>query len=211
MLNIIWLALVGGGVIYAALGGNIGVVSQAAFSAAGASVKLAIEMCGILCLWMGLMKLAEEAGLMQTAARLIAPVARRLFPTLAKDDPALSLITMNIAANMLGLGNAATPFGLKAMEHLQRKNPLKDTASAPMITLLALNTSCITLIPTLVISLRSQAGSTNPTEIIGATIIASTCGACFALILDAILRHKEARQNRRNTRPRKSKSTKLWG
>ncbi|MCL1817041.1 MAG: spore maturation protein [Clostridiales bacterium] len=191
MLNIIWLVLLGGGVLYAALNGNIDAVSQAAFAAAGDAVRLGIEMCGVLCLWLGLLKLAEDAGLIRLFARMITPVARLLFPAIPKDDPAISVIVMNIAANMLGLGNAATPFGLKAMEHLQRLNPQKDTASAPMITMLVLNTSGITLIPTLVISLRSQAGSMNPTEIVGATIIASTCGACFAVILDAILRHRE--------------------
>jgi len=199
LLNIIWLALLGGGVSYAAVTGNMAAVTGAAFTAAADAVRLAIEMCGVMCLWLGLLKLAEDAGLMRGVARLIAPIVRRLFPEVPKNDPALSLIVMNIAANMFGLGKAATPFGLKAMQHLQRLNPLKDTASAPMITLLVLNTSCITLIPALVISLRSQAGGANPTEITGATILASACGVCFAVILDALLRQRGAakRQHRK--------------
>lgn len=190
VLNIIWLLLLGGGIVYAALCGNIAAVTDAAFAAAAGAVRLAIEMCGVLCLWLGLLKLAEDAGLVRLVARLIAPLVRLLFPGVPKGDPAIFAIIMNISANMLGLGNAATPFGLKAMEHLQRLNPEKDTASAPMITLLALNTSCITFIPTLVISLRSQAGSAAPTEIISATIIATCVGTCYAVMIDRILRRR---------------------
>lgn len=190
MLNVIWLLLLGGGIIYAALNGNIEAVTSAAFTAATESVRMAIELCGVLCLWLGLLKLAEEAGLVRIIARLISPLVRRLFPDVPPNHPALFAIIMNIAANLLGLGNAATPFGLKAMEHLQSLNPDKSSASPAMITLLALNTSCITLVPTLVISLRTQAGSALPTDIVPATIIATSIGTCFAILFDRCLRRK---------------------
>jgi spore maturation protein A len=120
--------------------------------------------------------------------KMIAPVVRRLFPDVPREHPAFSSIVMNISANLLGLGNAATPFGLKAMEHLQALNSDKLSASPAMITLLVMNTSCITFIPSMVISLRVAAGSTNPTIIIGATFLSSLIGLSFALVADRLLR-----------------------
>lgn len=193
MLNWIWFGLLAIGIIYGAFSGNMEAVTEAAFSAAGDSVMLVIEMCGLLCLWLGLFKIAESSGLVNKLSRLISPLIRRLFPEVPDGHPAFSAIVMNVSANLLGLGNAATPFGLKAMEHLQTLNPEKDTASHSMITLLAMNTSCITLLPTMVISLRMAAGSSEPTATIGATIIASTTGLVFALILDRILRKRQRR------------------
>jgi spore maturation protein A len=131
---------------------------------------------------------------MRILAKFIAPFARRLFPDVPRDNPALSAIIMNLAANILGLGNAATPFGLKAMEHLQEINPDKEAASPAMITFLALNTSCITIVPTLVISLRVQAGSVNPTEIIGATILSTAIGTVCALIFNGFFRRRYFRK-----------------
>ncbi len=189
MLNIIWFVLLAVGIIYALLNGNIDAVTAAVFSSAGNAVKLSIELAGVLCLWMGLFKLAERSGIINIIAKIIAPVAGWLFPSVPRDDPAFFAIVMNLAANLLGLGNAATPFGLKAMERLQKLNTDPSAASAPMITFLALNTACITFIPTLVISLRTASGSANPTSIIGATVVATTCGTIFAIVFDRLMRH----------------------
>ncbi len=189
MLNFIWLILLAGGIIYALLNGTINDISTAAFKATSDSITIAIDICGMLCLWLGFLKLAEKAGLIKIIAGLISPIVRLLFPDLAKNDPALGAIIMNIAANFLGLGNAATPFGLKAMEHLQANNPNPQVATPSMITFLVLNTSGITLIPTLVISLRAQAGSLNPSEIILPAMIATTIGTIFAIIFDRLLRY----------------------
>ncbi|MEG2213580.1 MAG: nucleoside recognition domain-containing protein, partial [Clostridiales bacterium] len=169
MLNWIWFLLLGGGIIYGALSGNMEAVSTASLAAAADTVRLIIEITGLLCLWLGMLKIAEESGLIQALARLLSPMVAFLFPDVPKQHPAFASMLMNMAANLLGLGNAATPFGLKAMEQLQSLNEHPDTASTPMITFLAINTSSITLVPTLVISLRAAAGSANPTEIIGAT------------------------------------------
>lgn len=193
-LGLVWL--VGNRYVFAAAGGNMEQTTAAAFSAASDAVLLILEICGLLCLWMGMLRIAERSGLVDVLARLISPLARRLFPSVPPQHPAFSAIVMNIAANLLGLGNAATPFGLKAMEYLQTLNPQPDTASAPMITLLAMNTSCITLLPTMVISLRLSAGSAEPTAIIGATMLASSIGFVFALLLDRAIRRREQHRGR---------------
>jgi len=190
LVNIIWFILLAGGIILSMFNGKVDVISNAAFAAAGNSVAIVIEITGVICLWMGLLRLAEASGLVNIIAKLAAPIARLLFPDVPRDHPAFFAILMNLAANVLGLGNAATPFGLKAMQYLQELNPDKKSASASMITFLALNTSCITLIPTLVISLRVQAGSASPTEIIGATIFATCIGTTFAVFFDRILRRR---------------------
>ena len=190
MLNWIWFGLLAVGIVYAIPSGNIANVTEAALAAANDTVLLIIEICGILCLWLGMLRIAEASGLVKSFGRLLAPLVSRLFPSVPKDHPAFSSIIMNFAANLLGLGNAATPFGLKAMEQLQSMNPDKDHATPAMITLLVLNTSCVTLMPTMVISLRMAAGSTDPTVIIGATALSSTIGLIFALTMDRIFRRR---------------------
>ena len=190
MLNIIWILLLGGGIFYAALNGRLEDVTTAAFTAATDAVQLTLSIGGIICLWMGLLKLAEEAGLVNSIAKLISPLIRRLFPDVPPGHPAFFAMIMNIAANLLGLGNAATPFGLKAMEQLQTLNPDKSSASPAMLTFLAINTAGITLIPTIVIGMRAQADSAMPTAIIPATIIATSIGTIFAVVFDRFLRRK---------------------
>ena len=137
----------------------------------------------------GLMKIAEEAGLIETLAKILRPFTRLLFPSLPSSHPALGSILMNFSANLLGLGNAATPFGLKAMQELQEINPNKEEASDAMCTFLAMNTANITLLPATIIGIRLAAGSTNPTEIIGTTLFATTIGFTIALIADGIMRY----------------------
>jgi spore maturation protein A len=188
MINIIWVLMIATGVLLGIANGNIDAVTEATFAASANAITVAIEITGVLALWMGLLKIAEKSGLVQKIASLAGPIIKKLFPDIPNNHPANFSIVMNLSANFLGLGNAATPFGLKAMEQLQTLNPEKSSASAPMITFLALNTSCVTLIPTMVISLRAQAGSAAPGEIIGATFLATCIGALFAVSLDRLLR-----------------------
>jgi len=190
MVNIIWLFLLLSGVIAAVLGGNVEAITDAVFASSADAVSITINIIGSLCLWMGLLKLAEESGLIELLARLAAPVAGWLFPSVPKNHKAISSIMMNLGANILGLGNAATPFGLKAMEELQELNKQKDTASDAMITFMALNTSCITLLPATVISLRVQAGSQNAAEIVIASLLSTAVGMLAAVFFDRFLRKR---------------------
>ncbi|MFZ5755150.1 MAG: nucleoside recognition domain-containing protein [Bacillota bacterium] len=188
MINIIWLFMILSGVFMAAWQGKPQVVTDAAFQAAQVAVRYALELIGIMSFWLGVMKVAQEAGLITTLAKLIKPLTGKLFPSIPSDHPALGAILLNISANILGLGNAATPFGLKAMQELQTLNGQSDKASDAMCTFLALNTSCITLLPTTIIGIRLTAGSQNPTEIVGTTVFATTLGMTVAVIADKILR-----------------------
>ena len=190
MINVVWLFLLAVGILVAALTGRIEVVTNSAMNAAKLGVEVGIGLIGIMSLWLGLMRLAEAAGLVRGLARLLTPVTRLIFPSLPRDHPALGAIILNISANMLGLGNAATPFGLKAMEELQKLNQDKEVASQAMCTFLALNTSAITLIPATIIGVRISAGSVNPTEIIGTTIVATGCAMTMALFADYLFRSR---------------------
>lgn len=190
MVNLIWLIMLICGIVTAALKGNIDQVTESALKAAELGIEVAIQLMGVMSLWLGLMHIAEKAGLIQSLARISSPLVRRLFPSVRLDSPAFGPIIMNLCANILGLGNAATPFGLKAMQELQRENPNPDTASPAMITFLALNTSCITIIPATIIGVRMKAGSTNPTEIIGTTIFATACAMTTAILVDLFYRKR---------------------
>lgn len=190
MVNLIWLIMLVCGIVTAAVKGNIEQVSQSALKAAELGIEVAIQLMGVMSLWLGLMHIAEKAGLIQSLARISSPVVRKLFPSLRSDSPAFGPIIMNLCANILGLGNAATPFGLKAMQELQKENPYPDTASPAMITFLALNTSCITIIPATIIGVRMKTGSANPTEIIGTTIFATACAMTAAIIADFFFRKR---------------------
>lgn len=190
MVNAIWLFMLATGIIVAAFNGRIDAVTVSAMEAAELGVETALTLIGVMSLWLGLMKLAEEAGFIRALARLFGPVIRRIFPSLRPDSPALGAIIMNLSANILGLGNAATPFGLKAMQELQKENPTPEIASPAMITFLALNTSCITLIPATIIGVRLKAHSVNPTEIIGTTIFATGCAMTLAIFVDYLIRRR---------------------
>jgi len=187
MLNYIWLALMVIAIVVAGITGNIDAVTKQAFKSAETAVEIALSLIGIMTLWLGIMKIAEEAGLVKLLARAISPITRRLFPEIPTDHPAMGSMLLNIAANWLGLSNAATPLGLKAMEELQKLNPKKDTASNAMVMFLGLNTASITLIPATIIGLRVAAGSANPEEIIGTTILASTVATTVAIIATKLL------------------------
>jgi spore maturation protein A len=184
VLNIIWLVLLISGIAAAAINGNIEAVTAAALGAARDAVEVCFNLVGIMALWLGIMKIAEKGGMIQGVARLLRPVMCRLFPSVPPNHPAMGAIILNLSANMLGLGNAATPFGMKAMQELQELNRGSDTASAAMCTFLALNTSCITLIPATIIGVRVSFSSANPTEIVGACIFATSCASVVAISLD---------------------------
>lgn len=186
-MGAIWTALLVLSVAVAAAKGRMPELTAAAMESAGKAVTLSIGLVGAMALWLGLMRVAEEAGLVALLARAMRPVLGRLFPSVPKDHPALGAIVMNVSANVLGLGNAATPFGLKAMQALDELNPHRGTATDAQAMLCALNTASIQLIPASVIALRVAAGSRSPTEIIGATILASACGLAAAVTAARLL------------------------
>jgi spore maturation protein A len=196
VLNIIWLALIVISIVVAAVNGRLEVINQAAFEGAKTGVTVCFGLLSVLAFWMGMMRIAEKAGLLQLLARALSPLIGRLFPDIPKGHPALGYILSNMSANLLGLGNAATPMGLKAMEELQKLNPNKQAASPSMCTLLAINTASITLIPTTMIAIRMQYGSANPVEIVGTTLIASFAATIFALLLDRWYRYRHARRSK---------------
>jgi spore maturation protein A len=187
MLNAVWIGLIAVAVVVGAATGRLDAVTKAAFDSARGAVELAIGLVGVMALWLGVMRIAEEAGLARALARLLRPAARRLFPDVPADHPALAAILLNVSASWLGLGNAATPLGLKAMEELQKLNPAKDTASNAMVAFLALNTSSITLVPATIIAVRVTLGSANPTEIVAPTILASACATVVAVTAAKLL------------------------
>lgn len=189
MVNIIWLIMVVFGILVAGYNGNIEVVTKAALEGAQTGVTTSLNLIAIITFWLGIMKLAEAAGLVQALAFLVRPLTRFLFPSIPSNHPAMGAVVMNLSANILGLGNAATPMGLIAMQELQKLNRHHpDTASDAMCTFLALNTSCITLIPTTIIGIRLLYGSADPTEVVGTTIFATACGMTLAIFVDRVLR-----------------------
>lgn len=194
MINVVWLILILSGIILSLLQGRPEVITQAAFQASQAAVKYALELIGVMAFWLGMMKIAEQSGLVELLARGLKPLTRLLFPSVPAKHPAMGAMLMNLSANILGLGNAATPFGLKAMEELQKLNKGKESASEAMCTFLALNTACITLMPTMIIAIRLSAGSTHPTEIVGTTFFATAVGMSMAVTADNILRRLYARR-----------------
>jgi spore maturation protein SpmA/spore maturation protein SpmB len=154
----------------------------AMIDAAKGSVELAIGLVGVMALFLGLMKVAEAGGLLSIIARTVRPLMVRLFPEVPADHPAMGAMIMNISANVLGLGNAATPFGIRAMQELDRLNPHKGTATNAMVMFLAINTSSVTLLPTGVIALRASAGSADPAGILPTTLFATICSTAVAII-----------------------------
>ncbi|AKX94135.1 nucleoside recognition domain-containing protein [Neomoorella thermoacetica] len=188
MVNLIWLLMLLAGIVVAALNGHIEIVTDASLEAAQTAVTLAFELIGLMAMWLGLLKIAEEAGLVALLSRLLRPCTRYLFPEIPRDHPAIGSIIMNMSANILGLGNAATPFGLKAMQELQTLNPRPEEATPAMCTFLGLNTGCITLIPATIIGIRAAADSTEPTIIVGPTILATGFSMVMAVVFDRVFR-----------------------
>ena len=191
MLNYIWLTFLIVAVIVGGFSGRLPAVTKGAFETAEFAVmKIALPLIGIMAIWLGIMRLAERAGLVQLIARALRPVMRRLFPDVPPEHPAMGSMVMNMAANMLGLGNAATPLGLRAMADLEKLNPRPGVATNAMCTFLAINTASIQLVPTTAIGLLAIAGATNPTAIVPtaflATCCALTCGVLSARLMEKL-------------------------
>lgn len=190
MVSYLWAGFICLGILVAGLSGKISVVAPSIFSSAEQAVIIAIGLISVMAFWLGIMKLIEKSGLLEYIKKILRPLAYLLFPNIPRDHPALGAILMNMSANLLGMGNAATPFGIKAMQELQSLNPHRDLASDEMCTFLALNTSSLTLIPTTVIALRAATGSLNPTEIVGTTVVATICSSLAAIVADRSLRRR---------------------
>jgi len=182
MLNVIWLGLIVLSVVFGVIDGRIPQVVAAVTEYAKLAFEIALGLTGIMAFWLGLMKIAEESGLMRGLARLIRPVMLRLFPDVPAEHPAMASMLLNIAANMLGLNNAATPFGIRAMRDLEELNQHSGTATNAMCTFLAINTSSVQLIPTTAIAFLAAAGATNPTAVIATALIATSCSTIAAII-----------------------------
>lgn len=187
MLNIMWPIFIIISFLYAIMVGRVDDVNQSIFDSATSAVELSITFLGTMCLWNGMMKILQETSLMEKLTKLLKPFMRFLFPDLKNNDKAYQEISMNIIANILGLGNAATPLGLKAMKTMQKQNSKKDTLSNSMAMFIVLNTASLQLIPTTVIAIRSSLGSENPSSIIIpvwiATIVAAIVGVSVTKVL----------------------------
>lgn len=182
MLNIIWLSMLFIAVIVGLIEGRLDAVVRAVTDSAKLGFELALGLAAMLSLWLGIMQIARESGLIKLIARLLQPVMRRLFPDVAVDDPAMGAMVMNISANMLGMANAATPFGLAAMKELQRLNTHVHTASNSMCTFLAINTSSVQLIPATAMAYLAANGNLHPSSIIFTSLIATAISTSVAII-----------------------------
>ncbi|MBW3493091.1 nucleoside recognition domain-containing protein [Bacillus sp. FDAARGOS_1420] len=197
MVNLVWAAMAVIGIVYAMINGTMEEVTKAVFEGSKDAVTICIGLISVLVFWLGLMKIAEEAGLLKKLVSLFMPIVKRLFPEIPKDHPSMGFILSNMMANFFGLGNAATPLGIKAMEQLKELNGGKDSSSRSMVTFLALNTSAITLIPTTVISIRMTYESANPTEIVGVTFIAQVLSMIGAIWIDRYFYRRRSRKGRK--------------
>jgi spore maturation protein A len=187
MLNYIWFGLMAIALVVAAINGTAEAVTRGAVESASSAVQIAIGLVGIMTLWLGMMRVAEAAGLVSLVGRALSPLLRRLFPDVPPEHPAAGAIVVALAANLLGLNNAATPLGIKAMEELQSLNAEKDTATNPMVTFMAVTTSGVQLIPASMIGVLAAAGSSNPTAIIAPTILATFVGTIAAVVAARVL------------------------
>ena len=187
MINIIWLLLVVIGIVYGFFTNNAEVINNTIIDSTKISLDMLMKIFPVLSLWMGLTKIAEKSGLFNKLSLKLSPLLTKIFPEIPKGHESLSLIASNIISNIFGLGSAATPFGIKAMNSLQKLNKNKGTASRSMITFLVINTSGLTLIPTTIISLRMMYKSTNPTVIVFACILSTLFATIGGLIIDRIL------------------------
>ena len=190
MIGYIWAFLIGVSVLYAFCTGRMDVINDSILTNANEALDLILNLLPTIVLWTGILKIAEASGLLNKFANLLSPFLCKIFPDLDKNGKALAYISSNIAANMLGLGSAATPAGLKAMNELQKLNHKKDTASTPMVTFLILNTAGVTIIPTTILALRTAYNSANAGEIILPAIIATMCSSIAGLTLDYFIRKR---------------------
>lgn len=182
MLNFIWPIFIIVSCVYALFSGNIENVNNAIFASCKSAVELTLTFFGTVTLWCGIMKIAESTSLSNKITKLLSPLMHFLFPDINRNDSCYNKISLNVVANMLGLGNAATPLGLNAMEALKEKNPHKDTLSNSMAMLILLNTASLQIIPTTIIAIRTSLNSENPTSIIVPVWISTICAAIFGII-----------------------------
>lgn len=194
MLNIIWPLFIIGSYVYAIINGNIETVNTEIFNSVNDAVSLSLNLLGSMCLWCGIMKIAQNTRLISKFTKLLNPIINFLFPEIRENKQAKEEIAMNITANIMGIGNAATPLGLKAMETLQKENQDKTTLSNSMIMLIVLNTASLQIIPTTIIAIRVSLESKNPTEIIVPVWIASICAAITGITVVKLLILKEKRK-----------------
>jgi spore maturation protein A len=187
MLNYIWFGLMAIALVVAAFMGTADAVTKGAVDSAKTAVEISLGLIGIMTLWLGIMRVAEASGIVALLGRLLRPILRWLFPEVPPEHPAEGAIVLSVAANMLGLNNAATPLGIKAMEELQTLNEDKETASNPMVTFMAINTSGVQLIPATMIGILAAAGSKSPTAIVSTSLIATTTGTIAAVIAAKLL------------------------
>ena len=185
MINYIFASFFIIGIIYSLLTNNIN-ISNEMLQASTKAIELIFTMLPVMCLWLGIVNIAKKSGLLDKLANLLTPILKIIFPEIPENHKAFSYISINIIMNMLGVGNAATPFGLKAMKSLQEINTKKDTASRSMITFIILNTAAVTIIPTTIISLRILNKSINPMSIVPYIIITSTLSCMIGLIIDRL-------------------------
>jgi len=190
LLNVIWPVFIIVSIVYAFLVGRVEEVNSAIFESAESTVNLMLTFFGTLCLWNGIMEIASATSLIEKLTRFLSPVMRFLFPEIKRQDKEYKEISMNMVANILGLGNAATPLGLKAMETMQEKNPNKEKLSNSMATLIVINTASLQVIPTTVIAVRTSLDSANPTSIIVPVWIATIAAFITVVILSKILSKK---------------------
>ncbi|MEH6945916.1 nucleoside recognition domain-containing protein [Peribacillus asahii] len=196
MVNYIWVGMTVIGVLFAIVNGTMDEVNKALFVSAKEAVTLSIGLMSILVFWLGLMKIAESAGLLEKLSFLFRPLMRWLFPDIPINHPAMGYILSNMMANTFGLGNAATPLGIKAMEQMKELNGGQAKVSRSMVTFLAINTSSITLIPTTVIAIRMNYDSSNPTDIVFPTIMATAISAVGAIMIDRYFYYRRKRNGR---------------
>ncbi|MGA9226625.1 MAG: nucleoside recognition domain-containing protein [Mesobacillus sp.] len=196
MVNYIWVIMTLIGLVFAMVNGTMAEVNEAVFSGAKEAVTLCIGLISILVFWLGMMRIAEESGLLSKLSSLFKPFVSKLFPEVPSNHPAMGYILSNMIANMFGLGNAATPLGIKAMEELKELNGGKQEASRSMITFLAINTASITLIPTTVIAIRMNYNSENPTDIVGPTLVATAVSAVAAIFIDRYFYYRRSKRGK---------------
>lgn len=187
MLNIVWPFFIIISFSFAILSGNFENLNSSIFEGANDAVTLSINLLGSLCLWSGIMQIASDSSLVKKLSKLLSPILNFLFPSLITNNKIKKEISMNIIANILGLGNASTPLGLKAMESMQKENPKKDTLSNPMMMFIVINTASIQLIPTTVIAIRNSLNSQNQTSIIFPTWIATILAGISGIFVTKLL------------------------
>ena len=202
MLNYIWFGLLTAALVMAAVTGSPDAVTRAAVDSAGTAVQTALGLVGIMTLWLGMMRVAEAAGLVAVLGRALRPFLRWLFPGVPRGHPAAGAIVMAVAANVLGLNNAATPLGIKAMEDLQSLNDEPESASNAQVTLLAITTSGVQLIPATMIGVLAAAGSANPTAIIATSLVATLAGTIAAVAAARLLERVWPAQDAGRVEPR---------